>query len=179
MAEGSPRRAGIWRRVAIGAAGVAVAAIVVLLLTGAGGAGDADPDADVTAISFERFDGGQASIGDYDGTPLVVNFFGSWCRPCVQEMPGLERVHEKYGDQVAFLGLNVNDPIAEGRKVARRAKVTYDLGRDPTGEILQAVGGEVMPVTVLVDPDGKIVALHNGEISPSELEGLIRGKLLT
>ena len=82
---------------------------------------------------FERFDGTEATFADYLGTPLVVNFFASWCAPCVREMPDLRRPStSEMGDQVAFLGMNNQDRAADGEAIAEKTGVTYDLAHDPT-----------------------------------------------
>ena len=66
---------------------------------------------------FERFDGTKGTFADYRGTPLVVNFFASWCTPCVREMPDLQQVHSELGSKVAFLGINNQDRAADGQMI--------------------------------------------------------------
>ena len=183
MDERSPRPAGRWNRVAVVVVVVAMVGVVVALVAGAGG--DSDPEGSgidpkkALAVRYEQFEGGRTSLAEaYEGRPLVVNFFGSWCAPCVQEMPAIEKVHQKYKDQVAFVGLDVQDTLEQGRKIVRKTGVTYDLGRDPAGDLLKAFGGDIMPTTVLVGADGDVVELHNGEISQGNLEELVQSELL-
>jgi thiol-disulfide isomerase/thioredoxin len=133
---------------------------------------------EVASISYERFDGTTASLGDYEGRPLVVNFFASWCAPCVTEMPALEEVHQKYGDEIAFLGLAMNDTVEDAQALVDRTGVTWDLGRDPRGEIIRELGGIGMPTTVLVTAEGEVVETHVGELSRKELTDLIEDELL-
>ena len=122
---------------------------------------------------YQTFDGGEASVADYRGRPLVVNFFASWCVPCVREMPAFERVHQDVGERVAFLGIDVRDSKTEGERRIDESGVTYDVGRDPSGSLLAQFGGAAMPTTVLVDADGTIVRLLSGETSGDELREAI------
>ena len=103
----------------------------------------------------------------------MVNFFGSWCAPCTTEMPAFERVHEAYGDRVAFLGLAVNDTVEDALGIVEQTGVTWDLGRDPRGVLVEELGGIGMPTTVLVDGRGRLLEAHTGELSARELTELI------
>lgn len=179
---------------------VVIAALVAGLLLGVGEAGGPDEPATldnatptVPALGgggadtvgrpapiapYDLFDGGQASVAGYRGTPLVVNFFASWCVPCVREMPAFEEVHQDLGDQVAFLGIDVQDSVRLGRQLVERTGVTYDTGRDPDASMLASYGGVAMPTTVLVDADGTIVHLMSGGSTASELRDAIDEHLL-
>jgi cytochrome c biogenesis protein CcmG/thiol:disulfide interchange protein DsbE len=149
-----------------------------------GGAGSgADPSPapgdPVPDVRVEAFDGSTVSLTDYVGTPLVVNFWASWCPPCVAEMrDAFEPLHDQLGDRVAFLGVDVQDTRAAAREVVERTGVTYELAADPDGELFTAFGGFGMPTTVLVDADGRVVAHHTGALTRAELEGLVRTHLL-
>ena len=176
------------------AAGVAVAGIALLVgLVGigqlAGGDGDglageapADRASDrpggnaagsVPAQSFERFDGTAGTLADYRGRPVVVNFWASWCPPCVAEMPDFEAVHRQLGDRVAFVGVNLTDEPSAADALARRTGVTYDLARDADGRLFEAMGGFSMPTTFFVSAEGRIVDQHSGQLARSRLERLI------
>ena len=135
--------------------------------------GEPAPDAD-----FELLDGGEGSIADYRGRPLVVNFFAKWCAPCVEEMPGLEEAHQELGDEVEFLGLSENETEEDSRDIVEETGVTYDIGRDPDGQVLAAFSGLAMPTTVLVDAEGTITSLHSGPIERDELLERVEDELL-
>jgi thiol-disulfide isomerase/thioredoxin len=134
-------------------------------------------------IEFERFDdavttGATTTFGELAGQPLVVNFFGAWCAPCVVEMPEFERVHRRLGEDVRFVGISESESPENGRRIVEQTGVTYRLGRDPTGSVLEAFGGVNMPTTVFIDADGTIVKVSNGKLSEAELEQIIRDELL-
>ena len=179
---------------------VAIAALVAGLLLGVGEQDDGPEvvtlDQDLTTVPelgasapdtvgtpaptdpYALFDGGEASVADYAGTPMVVNFFASWCVPCVREMPEFEEVHQAIGDEVAFLGIDVQDSVTRGQELVEDTGVTYDVGRDPDGSMLTAFGGVAMPTTALVDADGTIVHLMSGGTTADELRAAIDEHLL-
>jgi peroxiredoxin len=130
-------------------------------------------------ITYQTFDGETASLSDYTGRPLVVNFWASWCAPCITEMPAFEQVHQQMGDEVAFLGLDVQDTLEDGQQFADRTGVTWDLGRDPDGTLVRQLGGIGMPTTVLIDADGVVQEINTGELDAEELTSLIEEHLLT
>ncbi len=195
-----PRRVPLGTVVAATLLSVAIAALVAGLLLGVGetddGAEVVTLDQDLTTVPqlgadapdtvgtpaptdpYALFDGGEASVADYAGTPMVVNFFASWCVPCVREMPEFEEVHQELGDEVAFLGIDVQDSVTRGQELVDDTGVTYDVGRDPDGSMLTAFGGVAMPTTVLVDADGTIVHLMSGGTTAGELRDAIDEHLL-
>ncbi|MGQ0803047.1 MAG: TlpA family protein disulfide reductase [Actinomycetota bacterium] len=127
---------------------------------------------------FETLDGATASFAGFRGRPLVVNFFASWCVPCLAEMPRFEEIHQRLGDQVTFLGLNLQDTVGDGRAVVEQTGITYQVGRDPDGRLYRAFGGFAMPTTAFVDAQGRVLEVIAGEISAERLEMLIHQLLL-
>ncbi len=117
------------------------------------------PGGSVAALTFTRFDGSTGSFADYAGKVAVVNFWASWCVPCIKEMPDFEAVHAEFGGSVAFLGLNVQDQLPDARDLAARTGVTYDLARDPRGDLLRAFGGVAMPTTAFLRADGTVASV--------------------
>lgn len=124
------------------------------------------------ALDYTLFDGGTAQLAT-DGTPLVINFWASYCGPCVAEMPAIEQVHQANAGKVEILGLQVMEAAEKGQALVDRTGVTYPLGRDPRGDVVRAFGSVNLPTTVLVKGDGTIVAVHAGELSAAELQALI------
>lgn len=134
----------------------------------AGSDGRAVPD-----VRFDYFDGSEGSLADFAGTPTVINFWASWCPPCIVEMPAFEAVHQELRPHVAFLGLNVGDEPGAARRLATQTGVTYPLGEDPDSAIFLAFGGIGMPTTVFVDGDGMIVHMVTSRLKAQDLRGLI------
>ncbi|MXV90576.1 MAG: TlpA family protein disulfide reductase [Acidimicrobiia bacterium] len=133
-------------------------------------AGDHRP---VPEVRFDYFDGSEGTLADLAGTPAVINFWASWCPPCITEMPAFEAVHVELAPQVAFLGFNVGDEPGAARELAERTGVTYPLAEDPDSTIFQAFGGFGMPTTVLVDAEGMIVHMISSRLRAQDLRALI------
>lgn len=146
---------------------VVVAAIAVFAATGSEQDEPIGPP--VPEVMLQGFDSGTVSLDDFAGQPLVVNFWASWCVPCLAEMPGFERVHQQHQGEVAFLGVNLADDPGAAEAVLEQTGITYPVARDPDGsafEVFQAFG---MPTTVFISPQGTIVELYTGELSAEAL----------
>lgn len=132
---------------------------------------------DPTGAAFTTFDGAKVALSSLQGTPVLVNFFASTCVPCITEMPALEQVHKELGDQVTFLGLALQDRPEEALALIARTGVTYRTAQDKDASVITALGGTVLPTTVLLDADGKIVATHSGQLDAAGLRSFLSDKL--
>ncbi len=122
------------------------------------------PDIAMTDFGGERFE-----LSDYEGKPLVVNFWASWCPNCVAEMPDFEKVHRATRGEIEFLGINQSDATEPARDLAHETGVTYRLAEDPQGEIFQAFNAGGMPTTVFIDASGNVVDVVTGQLSRETL----------
>lgn len=111
--------------------------------------------------------------GAVDGRPMVVNFFASWCPPCIGEMPEFEAAAQDFAGDVDFLGLAVQDRPEDATRIVDDTGVTYPWFRDIRGDIAGAVGVVQMPTTMLLDADGEIVTVHSGALDADDLRDLI------
>ncbi len=135
--------------------------IVTLLLAGSASAVDLDevaPD-----FILKSMAGDNLRLEEYRGQVVLVNFWASWCGPCRQEMPVLERIQSRY-EPMGFtvLGVNVDTDEAKARKVAERAGVSFPLLLDRGQTVSKQYDVSSMPYTVLVDRDGSIRYIHHG-----------------
>ncbi len=128
-------------------------------------------------VAFTGFDGATVALSSLRGTPLLVNFFASTCVPCITEMPALEKVHKELGDKVTFLGLALQDRPEEALALIERTGITYRTGQDKDASVITGLGGTVLPTTVLLDADGKIVATHSGQLDAAGLRKLVADEL--
>jgi cytochrome c biogenesis protein CcmG, thiol:disulfide interchange protein DsbE len=118
--------------------------------------------------------GGRVRLADLRGRPVVLNFWASWCPPCLAEMPEFQRVHQRLGDRVAFLGVNQRDQAQAAEQLARSTGVTYPLALDVAGRSFDAFGGLGMPTTVLIRADGTVADIFAGQLDGALLSERIR-----
>ena len=148
------------------------ATVGTVTLTPADGSAD-----DTDGVSFTTFEGDTVALSSLRGTPVLVNFFASTCVPCITEMPDLEAVHQEVGDQVTFLGLALQDRPDDARALVARTGVTYRTAQDKDGSVIAALGGTVLPTTVLLDADGSVLATRSGQLDAADLRSLLADEL--
>ena len=134
-----------------------------------------DLPASVADVTLASLDGGaDTKLGDLLGsTPIVVNFFASWCVPCVTEMPAFERVHRDVGDQVQLVGLAYQDSDELAAETVERTGVTFPAFGDSGQDALTYFGGVQMPTSVFIDTDGTVVDVHMGPLDEDELRATL------
>jgi len=168
----SSRRGGVWMLVGIGIVGVLLLAVfywgVLNPPSVRHGEGKALP------IEFTTYDGQEIKLSDFEGMPVVVNFWASWCFPCRDEQAALEASWRKHKDDVMFLGIAHLDQVPNALAYLDEFDVTYPSGPDMGGRIYNAyhVGG--VPETFFIDANGNVRGFHVGPISASELERRIQ-----
>lgn len=127
------------------------------------------PDFKLTAI-----DGTGIQYGEIKGKPILVNFFASWCLPCREEMPAIERIAREYKSRgVVFLGVAVDDTEAKMREFVKRYEVTFPVGLDSGAAIQKSFGVYGIPTTYFIDRQGVINYFHAGAVT----EELLRHEL--
>lgn len=130
---------------------------------------------EMPSFSLARFDGqGQVALDDFEGTPVVLNFWASWCPFCIEEMPGFERVHQRFEGSVAFLGVGMRESSRSlAEDLVERTGVTYELAEDPDGSLFTEVGALSMPTTLFITADGRLAERFGGPLREEQLEELI------
>jgi thiol-disulfide isomerase/thioredoxin len=136
------------------------------------------------AATFTDTEGKAQSLGRYQGRILVINFWATWCGPCREEMPAFKRLQDRWaGRGVQFVGLANEEPLRVER-FGRDLGITYPLwvGGDEVGELSRRLGNHrsVLPYTVLVDPNGRVVETKVGPYSEADLDrklSALRGNL--
>jgi cytochrome c biogenesis protein CcmG, thiol:disulfide interchange protein DsbE len=122
---------------------------------------------DVPELTLPRLDGpGETSLEDLRGKVVVLNFWASWCEPCRDEAPLLERWHRRIAPQNAtVLGVDALDSTDDARAFVRRFGITYPNVRDVSGERLRPFGIAAYPETFVIDRQGRIAALVRGPVT--------------
>ena len=156
------------RKAVIGALVVVIAVAGVLLFTLSG---DNDPEVLVTGEPSEfhltevvALEGGTTDFTHLQGTPVILNFFASWCAPCKAEMPTLDDIHRAFEGEVAVVGLAIEGE-RPARETVEETGVTYFIGLDEDGVLLDRYEGFGMPTTVFFDANGLVVDTHIGELT--------------
>jgi cytochrome c biogenesis protein CcmG/thiol:disulfide interchange protein DsbE len=123
------------------------------------------------AVSLPRLEGGsRASLADYRGTVVVLNYWASWCTPCRQESPLLERWQRRLAKRGGtVLGIDSLDLTADARAFVREFGLTYPMLRDRDGETQRRFGVSGYPETLIVDRNGRIAALQRGPVDDAFL----------
>jgi cytochrome c biogenesis protein CcmG/thiol:disulfide interchange protein DsbE len=111
------------------------------------------------AFDLARIDGkGRIDLASLRGKkPLVLDFWASWCTPCIRESKRLESALKKYGNRVAFLGVDTKDFEADARSWQRKHGITYPSVHDGGGKVLAKWGGLPIPRIFFVARSGKVV----------------------
>ena len=114
-------------------------------------------------FTLETLAGGNLRLQEHRGEVLLINFWASWCGPCRQEMPILDRLHQRYEEAgFAVLGVNVEGKRKPAEKIAKKSKVTFPVLIDAGQKVSEAYDLEAMPTTVVVDRNGKVRYIHRG-----------------
>ena len=107
------------------------------------------------------------------GRPVVLNFFASWCGPCVREMPALQAMSEHYEGKVHFVGVTFNDRRDAAKGVLERTGASYPAAFDGPSDLAVDYAVRVMPTTFFIDKEGNLVERKDGEISERQLQTVI------
>jgi cytochrome c biogenesis protein CcmG/thiol:disulfide interchange protein DsbE len=162
-------------------AALALAALVAALAGCAGlGGGDdvsvipGDERTPAPAFRVAALDGaGEVALADYAGTPVVLNFWASWCEPCSREAPVLEEIAQRYRvspQEVVVLGVDVQDLREEALEFARENGVTFASLRDGEDDVKNAYQVPALPETFVIDQDGRIALKVAGQLTdPAQL----------
>ena len=130
------------------------------------------PAIDFTLRLYDAFAGSSDfRLADYRGKVVVINFWASWCPPCREEAPVLERTWRAYQEQgVIFLGLDIWDTEQDARAYMREFDITYPNAIDERGSTAVEYGVTGIPETYFITPDGRISRKVIGAISQALLE---------
>ncbi|MEK3881494.1 redoxin domain-containing protein [Paenibacillus sp. PL2-23] len=128
-------------------------------------AGDKPP-----AFSLADTSGSIVSLSDFEGQPVVINFWGSFCEPCVREMPEFERQYVKWKDQgLTILAINLSEDTLTVNNFVNRFKLTYPVLRDVDRRVERQYGLRQYPTTFFVKPDGSIMEVVVGGMLESDI----------
>jgi cytochrome c biogenesis protein CcmG/thiol:disulfide interchange protein DsbE len=121
----------------------------------------------------------RGQLNDYRGQVVVLNFWASWCTPCREESPLLDRWHRRLERSDALvLGVNVEDVTSDAKAFIREYGLTFPSLRDREGTTARRFGASGYPETVVIDRDGRIAAARRGPVDEAfmrqEVEPLVK-----
>jgi cytochrome c biogenesis protein CcmG, thiol:disulfide interchange protein DsbE len=163
-----------------------VVAVGVLALVGllAYGLASNEPDRDIDAalargerqtapvFTAPRLSGdGEASLDDYRGKVVILNYWASWCDPCRQESPLLQRWHKRISPRGGtVLGVDVRDVSDDALEFISEYRLTYPHLRDGPGDTMDDYGVIGLPETFVIDRKGRIAATARGPVDEEFLQ---------
>lgn len=138
------------------------------------GLGNKAPDFTVT-----DYDGKQIKLSDFQGKPVFINFWASWCPFCLDEMPTMAKVQQEFGDQYVTLAINRAEKLDRARQFSDQVGVTGKMALvlDADDSIYRSFGYFAMPVSIFVDKDGIIQDVKQGPLQEQELRNKINSIL--
>jgi cytochrome c biogenesis protein CcmG/thiol:disulfide interchange protein DsbE len=147
------------------------ALLLPLILAGAAHAAPAAPAFALRLLDTTRTFDSRSVLGR---RVLVVRFQASWCKPCVAEAPGLERLYQRYRRRdVEVIGIQVQDTAADARKFLHAHNATYRAGLDPRLTVANRFGVTGTPFTVVIDREGRLAAQIRGESAVRRLPAIL------
>ncbi len=122
-----------------------------------------EPDQPVPDFTLKSMAGENLRLEELRGQVVLINFWASWCGPCRQEMPILQKIHQRY-ESLGFtvLGVNVDEVPEKAQRIADRISIDFPLLLDTDQSVSKAYDVNAMPYTVLVDRDGQARFVHRG-----------------
>ncbi len=123
-------------------------------------------------FTLEDLTGQKVSLSSFRGKPVFLNFWASWCPPCRKEMPELQEFHQRYGEQIALVGINWGETADTVREFLARVGVTYLNLLDPRGTAFVLYKLTGIPESFFIDPEGYVRGVW---IGPLTVEQLVQG----
>ncbi|HEX2240142.1 MAG TPA: TlpA disulfide reductase family protein [Actinomycetota bacterium] len=136
-------------------------------------AGSPAPD-----FSLELLQGGEFSSDDLEGHPVVLNFWASWCVPCRDEVPALERAWREFRDDgLIIVGVNIRDASSDAERFVAEYDVTYPVIRDEELRLARKLGVVGVPETYFIDDEWKFVTTLAGARQGTEQGTVVLGPI--
>jgi thiol-disulfide isomerase/thioredoxin len=142
----------------------AAGALVALLFAVAAPASALEEGEKAPEFHAPRLNGdGGVSLGEFRGKVVYLDFWASWCAPCLVSLPVLEELRQEFpADRFQILAVNLDREPAKARSFLRKRKIGYPSATDPEGRIPETFGLETMPTSYLIDAKGVVRYVHTG-----------------
>lgn len=130
------------------------------------------PDFTLTSLTGEVI-----SLSALRGQWVLVNFWATWCLPCITEMPYLQQLGEEYAGRLTVLAINLRESPAEVEAFAQDHNLTLPLLLDPDDAVILGYQALRLPTTVMVDPAGQLVERRLGPLDPTTFDAWLADRL--
>jgi cytochrome c biogenesis protein CcmG/thiol:disulfide interchange protein DsbE len=131
-----------------------------------------------TDFTLELYSGGTFHLAEQRGKVVLVNFWASWCIPCKEEAPVLERAWTAYKNRgVVFVGVDIWDTPSDARAFMQEYGITYPNVKDPTGEVAIEYGITGVPETWVLNRDGRLVQRWVGAMNDKQITAFLEEAL--
>ncbi len=118
------------------------------------------PDFTLTTLAGDSF-----TLSQERGTPVVLNFWATWCGPCRREMPALQAATERYQGRVQIIGVDEGEPVADVARFVEEFGLTFPIPMDQEFAVGEAYAVQGMPTTFFIDRNGIIRHIWIGEMN--------------
>ncbi len=148
--------------------------------TGAAHARTAPASSAAPDFTLRTLGGPNLRLAEQQGSVVLVNFWATWCAPCREEMPHLNRMYEKYrASGFTLLGVNVDDDVRNAARVSQSLALRFPVLLDSDKSVVKLYAVTTMPSTMLIDREGRLRSTHKGYKAGVEetYEQLVRGLL--
>ncbi len=107
---------------------------------------------------------------DFEGQPLVIHLWNTWCLDCIADLPAIQQAADQWDGQVAVVGIAPDEPMSRVANAADRYGASYPMLLDDNEAVVTRYGATSLPVTIVVDATGTVVAIHDGPIAFQDIE---------
>jgi cytochrome c biogenesis protein CcmG, thiol:disulfide interchange protein DsbE len=125
-------------------------------------------------FTLSTLDGEAFTLAELRGTPVVLNFWASWCPPCLAEMPELESASQRYAGQVAIIGVNQAERPHIVQRFISRMELTFPIPLDVDAAVSRKYLIRSLPTTFFIDADGIIRLVQIGPLTEATLAQALR-----
>ena len=117
-------------------------------------------------FSIELSDGSSFQLSEHQGQVVLLNFWATWCGPCVNEMPGFEMLRQAYGDELFILAISCDEDAAAAEEFLEERGFSFATALDPQHEALALYPTDSIPYSLLIDEQGQVVKVVVGGGDP-------------
>jgi peroxiredoxin len=140
---------------------------------GGGAVQSAAVDQPAPDFKLETLSGERIQLSELRGKPVLINFWATWCGPCIEEMPTIEKYYDQYKNDIRVLAVNDDEPLADVEKFVSDQGLTFDILLDPGAKVQSLYRLRGYPTSFIVDSEGIVRVQHIGPMSEKQLEGYL------